>query len=409
MDERVFLQDLFRTALKAADPCRLTLEALEKRAFPKERITIAGAGKAAAEMARAAADYFGDLASGLVIVPYGHGCETHRISVVEAAHPVPDKAGQKAAQEILALARSLGGKDHLLCLLSGGGSALLSLPAAGITFTEKQRINRVLLKSGAPIAAINTVRKHLSAIKGGRLAAAAYPAKVTTLVISDVPGDDPSVIASGPTVADVTTRQEALAILQHYGIDIAGDILSETPKPDDPRLAGISVTIVANAATALNAAAAKAQTRGIKAVMLGGNLEGEARRLARAHAAAIRQHPDGPLLLLSGGEGTVKVTGSGQGGRNTEFLLALALELRGKAGIFALAADTDGIDGTSDAAGAVITPDTLIRAQKLGLDAASMLADNDSYRFFKALDDLIITGPTRTNVNDFRAIFVRSC
>jgi hydroxypyruvate reductase len=341
--------------------------------------------------------------------------------VVEAAHPVPDAAGRAAAGRMLEYAQSAGADDLVLCLISGGASALLALPADDIALEDKQAINRALLASGADITQMNAVRKHLSAIKGGRLAAAAHPARVVSLLISDVPGDDPAVIGSGPTVPDPTTFADARAILAQYRIEPPAAVerhlraaRDETPKPGDPRLAGAETIIVARPQASLEAAAAKARAAGIAPVILGDALEGEAREVAKVLAGIalqVRRHGQpapAPCVLLSGGETTVTVRGLGRGGRNAEFLLALTLQLNGAAGISALAADTDGIDGSEDNAGALVTPDTLARARAHGLDARAMLADNDGYGFFAALGDLVITGPTLTNVNDFRAILIEA-
>ncbi|MFT5391036.1 MAG: glycerate 2-kinase, partial [Gammaproteobacteria bacterium] len=341
------------------------------------------------------------------------------IEVVEAAHPVPDEAGQAAAARILALAESLGPEDHLLCLISGGGSALLAAPVEGVSLADKQAVNRALLKSGANIHQMNIVRKHLSAIKGGRLAAASYPATTTTLLISDVPGDDPSTVASGPTVGDPSTLEQARDVLASFGVDAPPsvraallDTRNETPGVDDPRLARSQVHVLACAQDALRAASELATAAGVTPVVLGDTVEGEARDVALVYAALVRQiraHAQPfspPCVLLSGGETTVTVRGDGRGGRNAEFLLALAIALDGMEGVYALACDTDGIDGTEDNAGCICAPDTLTRARQHGLDAKGALADNDGYGFFEALDDLIITGPTRTNVNDFRAILI---
>jgi hydroxypyruvate reductase len=332
---------------------------------------------------------------------------------------VPDEAGRDAAARMLAAVQGLTSDDRVLVLVSGGGSALLALPHEGITLADKQQVNRALLKSGAGIGEMNCVRKHLSAIKGGRLAAAAYPARVLTLVISDVPGDDPAVVASGPTVPDPTTCADALAILEKYRIAVPPTVeallrsgISETPKPDDLRFAHCETRVIATAQGALAAAAAAARAAGIEPLILGDAIEGEAREVAKAMAGmakscALHGVPARPpCVLLSGGETTVTVKGQGRGGRNAEFLLALAVALDGAAGIHALAGDTDGIDGTEDNAGAVLTADTLARARAAGIDAKARLADNDGYGFFSALNDLVVTGPTRTNVNDFRAILI---
>jgi hydroxypyruvate reductase len=341
--------------------------------------------------------------------------------VVEAAHPVPDAAGQNAARRILEYAQSAGADDLVLCLISGGASALLALPGPGLSLEDKQAVGRALLASGADIAQMNAVRKHLSAIKGGRLAAAAHPASVVSLLISDVPGDDPAVIGSGPTVADPTTFADARAILRRYGIAPPGDVIKhlseardETPKPGDPRLAGAKTIVVARPQASLEAAAARAEAVGVPALILGDAIEGEAREVGKVLAAIalqVRRHGQpapSPCVLLSGGETTVTLRGQGRGGRNAEFLLGLTLHLNGAAGIAAIAADTDGIDGSEDNAGSLALPDSLARAGEIGLDARARLADNDAYGFFAALGDLVITGPTLTNVNDFRAILIEA-
>ncbi len=339
--------------------------------------------------------------------------------MVEAAHPVPDENGIDAARRIMALAREAGPDDLILCLISGGGSALLTLPPDGVSLADQQAVNRALLASGADIAAMNTVRKHVSAIKGGRLAAAAHPARMVSLVISDVPGDDPATIASGPTVADPTTYADARAILARYRITppaaVAAHLAAaadETPKPGDPRLANARTIVIASAAASLAAAAEQARGAGARPTVLGDAIEGEARDVGAAMAeealavqAKLRPN-EPPRVLLSGGETTVTVVGHGKGGRNLEFLAGLALRLDGAAGIFALAADTDGIDGTEDNAGAVVTPDTLARLRAAGLDLAGRLRANDVYPAFAALGDLVVTRPTLTNVNDFRALLV---
>ncbi len=412
-----FLRELFKVALAAADPALAVPNNLPPP--PSGRTIVVGAGKAAAAMARAVEDNWSGPLSGLVVTRYGHAVECRHIEVVEAAHPVPDQAGRKAAARILETVQGLNADDLVLCLISGGGSALLALPAPGLTLEDKQGINRALLASGADIAQMNCVRKHLSAIKGGRLAAAAAPARVVTLVISDVPGDDPAIIASGPTVPDPTTLDDARAILERYGIAPPRGVLehltkpeAETPKPGDPRLDKAETILITRPQDALEAAAARAEAAGITPVILGDALEGEARDMARDMAgAALQAQRDGapaapPCVLLSGGEATVTVRGTGRGGPNVEFLLALAIALNGAPGIFGLACDTDGIDGTEDNAGALIGPDTLARAREMGLDPAARLADNDGYGLFDGLGDLVMTGPTLTNVNDFRAILV---
>jgi hydroxypyruvate reductase len=419
---RAFLRALFDAALGAANPALTVPPHLPLP--PSGRTVVVGAGKAAAAMARAVEDHWSGPLSGLVITRYGHGVPCRRIDVVEASHPVPDAAGSAAATRILASVHGLAADDLVLCLASGGGSALMALPAPGLTLDDKRQVTRALLKSGATIGEINCVRKHLSAIKGGRLAAAAAPARVVTLAISDVPGDDPGTIASGPTVADATTFADARAILQKYAIApppaVArhlAETREETPKPGDPRLARSEFVLVATPQRALEAAAAAARRSGVFPIVLGDAIEGEARDAALVHAGIARQAAAAklvlgeqaaplPLVLLSGGETTVTVRGNGRGGRNAEFLLALALAIGGEPGVFALACDTDGIDGSEDNAGAVIAPDTIARAAALGIDLKARLADNDAYGAFLALRDLVVTGPTRTNVNDFRAILV---
>lgn len=414
---RDILLDLFKASVDAALPANCLPPHLPNP--PKGRTLVVGAGKAAASMAKAVEENWDGPLSGLVITRYGHGVPLERIDLVEAAHPVPDEAGRESARRILEMARELGPDDLLLCLISGGGSALLALPADGITLEDKQEINRALLRSGATIGEMNCVRKHLSVIKGGRLAAAASPAQVVTLLISDVPGDDPSVIASGPTVADPTTFADADSILKKYGIQGPKAILEylqhsadETPKPGDPKLERSRTVMLATAQNALEAAADRAQSLGYTPVILGNSIEGESRDVANVHAGIARQianhgqPAEAPCVLLSGGETTVTVKGSGRGGRNTEFLLALAVALESHPRIHAIACDTDGIDGTEDNAGAILFPDSLTRAERLKLKAAELLDDNNGYQFFSALGDLFITGPTRTNVNDFRAILI---
>ena len=412
MSPRDILRRLFDVAIAAADPARCVPPYLP----PDDggRLIVIGAGKASAAMARAVEEHWSGPLDGLVVTRYGHGVPCDRIEIVEAAHPVPDAAGEAAAQRILQKVQGLQATDCVLALISGGGSALLAAPAAGVTLAEKRALTSALLRCGAAIGEINCVRKHLSAIKGGRLALAAWPAPVLTLAISDVPGDDPAVIASGPTVADPTSCAEALAILDRYGIAVdaalrgrlaAGEL--ETPKPGDPRLAASEFRLIASPRQMLDAAAEEARRLGIVPLILGDAIEGEAREIARDMAQqALARRGQGPCVLLSGGETTVTVGGNGRGGRNTEFLLALAQALGDAPGIHALAADTDGIDGSEDNAGAFIGPETLRRAQSAGLDVAAHLASNDAWSFFAALGDLLVTGPTRTNVNDFRAILL---
>ena len=416
------LRALFDAALAAADP----YEAMARRipAPIRGRTVLVGAGKASAAMARAFESAWSGPLEGLVVTRYGHAVPCDQVEVVEAGHPVPDAAGKRAARHILELARSLGPEDQLVFLASGGGSALLSLPPPGLTLADKQQVTHELLKSGATITEINTVRKHLSAIKGGWLAAAAAPARIVTLAISDVPGDDPAVIASGPTVPDPTTFAEARMVLVKYGIDAPRAVLShlsdgaeETPKPDDPVFDRAKFDLIASPQGSLQSAAAVAMQRGIVPIVLSDRIEGEARQVGLVHAGIALQVRAGkflvgdqlispPAVLLSGGETTVTVTGPGRGGRNVEFLLALAVGLNGADGISALACDTDGIDGTGDNAGAMVYPGTLARAAAHGISVHKALADNDGYGFFAALDDLVVTGPTLTNVNDFRAILV---
>jgi hydroxypyruvate reductase len=375
---------------------------------------VLGAGKASAAMAKAVEDNWSGALSGLVVTRYGHAVPCKRIEIVEASHPVPDQHGEDVARRMLALAETAGPDDLVLCLISGGGSALLSLPAPGLTLADKQAVNRALLASGAPIGDMNVVRKHLSAIKGGRLAAAAWPAPLVSLIISDVPGDDPSLIASGPTVPDPSTFADARDVVARYHIALPPAVaaylaagIDETPKPGDPRLAKAITTIIASARGSLEAAAAMAQTMGVTPVILGDAIEGEAREIGRSMAEeALRRRGSEPFVLISGGETTVTVRGKGRGGRNTEFLAGLAARLGGAAGIFAIAGDTDGIDGSEDNAGAIVTPDTLARGRSLGRDINAALDGNDVYPYFEALGDLVVTGPTLTNVNDFRAILV---
>ena len=410
------LRRLFESAVEAASPAACLPAHLP--APPRGRTVVIGAGKAAAAMARAVEDSWQGELGGIVVTRYGHGVDCRHVEVVEAAHPVPDAAGREAAVRILGQVQGLDEDDLVICLISGGGSSLLALPAPGLTLEDKQAVNKALLQSVANISEMNCVRKHLSAIKGGRLAAACAPARIITLMISDVPGDDPAVIASGPTVADPTSNADALAILERYAISEPVGVLEylrttqdETPKPGDPRLARASSVMLTTPQASLQAAASVAEQFGIRPVILG-DLEGEARDVALVHAGIARQiarydQPAAvPCVLISGGETTVTVRGQGRGGRNAEFLLALAVALDAHPGIYAIACDTDGIDGTEDNAGCILTPDSLQRARRAGLNATAELANNNGYGFFQAIDDLIVTGPTRTNVNDFRAILV---
>ena len=393
------LRRMFDAAVAAALPAGIVAGHLP--APPKGRTIVLGAGKASAAMAKAVEDHWTGPLDGLVVTRYGHAVPCERIEIVEAAHPVPDEAGRAAAARMLEIARSAGPDDLVLCLISGGGSALLALPAEGIPFADKQAVNAALLRSGADIAEMNTVRRHLSAIKGGRLAAAAHPARVVSLIISDVPGDDPAAIASGPTVADPTTFAEAEAILARYGIEPPASVRAhlaaardETPKPGDPRLAGVETIMIATPQLSLEAAAAVAREAGVTPLILGDALEGEAAEVGKVMAGIARvgrrapaTRCRAPCVLLSGGETTVTVRGTGRGGRNVEFLLGLAVALNGLPDIWALAGDTDGIDGAGPAAGAIVTPDTLARARALGIDPRARLADNDGHGLFDALGD----------------------
>ena len=429
---RQFLEHLYQAAVRRALPLHNTAAYLPKP--PKGRTVVLGAGKAGGSMAQAVEALWPADAplEGLVVTRYHHipprppGLKA-RIEIVEASHPVPDAAGLAAAQRILALTQGLTTDDLVLCLISGGGSALLTLPAEGLTLEEKQRINKDLLNSGANIGEMNCVRKHLSRIKGGRLAAACAPAQVVTLTISDVPGDDPSIIASGPTVPDATNCADALSILKRYGIAVPGAVAEslatgalETPKPGDAAFAGHQVHLIATPQQSLEAAAAAARLAGVEAYILSDEIEGESREVGKVHAALARAVARGtgafkkPCVILSGGETTVTVRkqpegapGSrGRGGRAGEFCMGLAQALQGQPDVWALAADTDGIDGMEDNAGAFVAPETLSRAKGLGMKVDTYLDRNDAYGYFSALDDLVITGPTHTNVNDFRAILI---
>jgi hydroxypyruvate reductase len=410
---------MFRAAIASAQPAVCVPPHLPEP--PRGRLIVVGAGKASAAMAQAVEhDWPGPL-SGLVVTRYGYGVPCGRIEIVEAAHPVPDAAGMRAAERMLALVQSLSPDDLVLCLISGGGSALLPLPAPGLTLELKQSLGRALLASGATIGEFNCVRRHLSSIKGGRLGAACHPARVLTLLMSDVPGDRPADIASGPTVADPTTCEDALNILRRYAIDVppaVRDLLEsgrgESVKPGDSRLARAEVRMIATPQMALEAAAALAGSAGYPPHILGDAIEGEARDVGTVFAGIATQVADrsqpfrAPCVLLSGGETTVTVRGTGRGGRNVEFLLSLAVALEGHARIFGIAGDTDGVDGQDEIAGALIAPDTLARAWSLGLRPKDVLANNDAHTFFQTLGDSVITGPTLTNVNDFRAILIET-
>jgi glycerate 2-kinase len=415
---RTALRTLFDAAVAAADPRRVLAAHLPPK--PKGRCVVVGCGKSAAVMAAAVEDAWPDVAlEGTVITRYGHSVPTARIEVIEASHPVPDANSERGAQQLLQRLRGLGPNDLVLALISGGGSALCAAPAAGLKLSDKQAINRALLASGATISEMNCVRKHLSAIKGGRLAAAARPARVMTLAISDVPGDDPAVIASGPTVPDPTSFADALAIVTRYAIDLPPAVAKrlaqttdETPKPGD--LPNAEFRLIATPMMALTQMAATARSLGLAPIVLGDALEGEAREVGTVMAGiarSVRAHGQplpAPAVILSGGETTVTIGkgAAGHGGRNTEFLLALAVALGGAAGIWAIAGDTDGIDGMDDITGAIVTPDTLARARAKGLAPRAMLTGHDSHTLFDAIGDAIRTGPTLTNVNDVRAILI---
>ncbi|MCF8147548.1 MAG: glycerate kinase [Sulfuritalea sp.] len=416
-DAKALLERMFRAAVASAQPALCVPAHLPSP--PQGRLIVIGAGKASAAMARAVEDHWTGPLEGLVVTRYGYGLECQHIDIVEASHPVPDAKGLQAAEAILKRVRHLSEDDVVLCLISGGGSALLPLPLEGISLEDKQAINVALLKSGASISEMNCVRRHLSAIKGGRLAAECYPARVLTLLLSDVPGDNPMDIASGPTVADPTSCADALAIVRRYAIELpvfARHVLEtgagETMKSADPRMSRAESRLIATPQMALEAAAEVARAAGLHAYILSDAMEGESREVGKVLAALALQcartgQPfSKPCVLLSGGETTVTVRGQGRGGRNVEFLLALALALRGANGIHALAADTDGVDGQEEVAGACIDPQTLERARSLGMDPVEFLDTNDAHTFFERLGDALVTGPTHTNVNDFRAILL---
>ncbi|MEO1351616.1 MAG: glycerate kinase [Cyanobacteria bacterium J06635_15] len=412
------LKTLFNTAVEAAMPQHRIAPYLPPK--PQGKLVVVGVGKSAAAMAKAVEDVWGDDLEGLVITRYGHHMPTAKIEVIEAGHPVPDRNGVEAAQKIFDRVAPLTEDDLVLCLISGGGTSLFTLPPPELTLEALADISVQLLKSGADIAEMNTVRKSLSCSSGGRLAAAAYPAQVVSLIISDVPGDDLTVIASGPTVGDSVTAQDALGIMQRYGVKASAEIvdyLNRDPnpiiKPEDPRLQRTQNILIATPQHSLEAAAQVAQDYGYTSIILGNSIEGEAKEVGIVHGGiakqVIRHHQPivPPCVILSGGETTVTVSGSGgQGGRNSEFLLSLAVALDGSPGVYAIACDTDGIDGSEDNAGALITPDTLFQAKSKGIKASQYLETHDSYRFFAALDMLVMTGPTLTNVNDFRAILI---
>jgi hydroxypyruvate reductase len=414
---RALLRAMFDAAIAAAQPALCLPRFLPEK--PKGRVIVIGAGKASAEMARAVEKAWPGRLEGLVVTRYGYSVPCEQIEIVEAAHPVPDAAGHRAAQRMMGMVQGLSPDDLILVLISGGGSSLLSLPLAGITLADKQAVNKALLTSGATISEMNCVRRHLSAIKGGRLAKACHPARVVTLLISDVPGDNPMDIASGPTVPDPTTCEDALSILARYDIavpqalrDILVSGVGETVKPNDPVLTRNVTHIIAAPQMALEAAAELARRAGFPVHILGDSIEGEARDVGKVMAGIAQQvvgHQQpfhAPCVLLSGGETTVTVRGQGRGGRNVEFLLALGIALHGQSGIYALAGDTDGVDGQEEIAGAILTPDSLVRARAQGVRPAISLANNDGHGFFEALGDSVVTGPTLTNVNDFRAILI---
>jgi hydroxypyruvate reductase len=414
---RELLVKMFEAAVESAQPDHCVPLHLPEPGLG--RTIVIGAGKASAAMARALEKSWDGPLSGLVVTRYGYAVPCERIEIVEAAHPVPDEAGLRAAQRMMNLVSGLSADDTVICLISGGGSSLLPLPLEGITLEDKQNVNRALLASGATISEMNCVRRHLSGIKGGRLAAACHPARVVTLLISDVPGDRPCDIASGPTVGDPSTCADALAIVRRYGIELPAAVREvlesgrgESVKPGDPRLAHCETRMIATPQMALEAAAQVAREAGITPYILGNAIEGEARDVGKAMAGMARQVAEygqpfaRPCVMLSGGETTVTVRGQGRGGRNVEFLLSLGLALEGHAGIHAMAGDTDGVDGQEDIAGAVLAPDTLARAWGLGIKPADSLQNNDGHGFFGALGDSVVTGPTLTNVNDFRAILV---
>jgi glycerate 2-kinase len=416
-EPKQLLRQMFDAAVAAAQSSHCLPPHLP--APPQGRTIVIGAGKASAEMARVVEQHWPGPLTGLVVTRYGYAVPCERIEIMEAAHPVPDEASVLAAERILALVSGLTADDLVICLISGGGSALMALPGEGLSLHDKQAINRALLKSGATIGEMNCVRRHLSRIKGGRLAAACHPARVVTLLISDVPGDDPADIASGPTSADRTTCLDALAILQRYQIampDAVRTLLDsgagESVKPGDTRLANSVTRMVATPLMALEAAAQVGRDADVPVHILGDSIEGEARDVGivmagmARHVALHGQPFAAPCILLSGGETTVTVRGEGRGGRNVEFLLSLAVALNGQAGTYAIACDTDGVDGQDEIAGAIITPDTLARAWALGIKPRESLANNDGHGFFQALGDAVVSGPTLTNVNDFRAVYI---
>jgi hydroxypyruvate reductase len=418
VDPKSFLTSVFEAAVAAADPQKTIRAHLPAK--PKGRTVVVGAGKGAAQMAAAFEKAWDGPLQGVVVTRYGYGAATSRIEVIEAAHPVPDENGLKAARRLLETVSGLDEDDLVVALVCGGGSALLPAPAPGLTLADEIAVNEALLASGAPISAMNAIRKHVSTIKGGRLAAAAWPARVVSLIVSDIPGDIPALVASGPTVPDEAGRAEALAAVAAYGMKLPDAVMahietsaSEAPKPADEKFARNEVHLIASAAVSLEAAAAEAKRQGIEAVILSDAIEGEAREVGAVHAAiarevAARNRPfRKPVLILSGGETTVTLKAKGKGGRNSEFLLAFAIGIDGVEGIHALAADTDGIDGSEDNAGAFCDGTTVSRMRAAGVDAKAMLNNNNAWTAFDAVGDLFVPGPTGTNVNDLRAILVR--
>ena len=418
IDPKPFLTSVFAAAVAAADPEKTIRAHLPAK--PKGRTIVVGAGKGAAQMAAAFEKAWDGLLQGVVVTRYGYGAPTTRIEVIEAAHPVPDGNGLKASRRLLETVSGLSADDLVVALVCGGGSALLPAPAPGLTLADEIAVNEALLASGAPISAMNAVRKHVSTIKGGRLAAAAWPAKVVSLIVSDIPGDIPALVASGPTVPDEAGRAEALAAIADHGIKLPNAVMAhietpaaDAPKPTDERFARNEVHLIASAAVSLEAAAAEAGRQGIEAVILSDAIEGEAREVGSVHAAiarevAARDRPfRKPVLILSGGETTVTLRAKGKGGRNSEFLLSFAIGIYGVEVIDALAADTDGIDGSQDNAGAFCDGASVSRMRAAGVDAKAMLAANNAWTAFNAVGDLFVPGPTGTNVNDLRAILVR--
>lgn len=418
IDPRPFLTSIFEAAVAAADPALTIARHLPQR--PKGRTIVIGAGKGAAQMAAAFEKAWDGPLQGVIVTRYGYGAKCERLRVLEAAHPVPDEAGLKASKALLEQVSGLTKDDLVVALVSGGGSALLPSPPAGLTLSDEIAVNEALLASGAPISAMNAVRKHVSTMKGGRLAAAAWPARVVSLIVSDIPGDNPALVASGPTVPDDSSRDAALRIISTYGMKLPASVMAhlgspqaDAPRPDDKRFTRNEVRLIASAAVSLEAAAAEARRQGIETVILSDSIEGEARDVGTVHAAiarevATRNRPFAkPVLILSGGETTVTLRAKGKGGRNSEFLLAFALGIDVVSGIHALAADTDGIDGSEDNAGAFADGETVARMRAAGIDAKAMLAGNNAWTAFNAVGDLFVSGPTGTNVNDLRAILVR--